>query len=276
MFMLKIKNDFDLKSTITCGQIFRYEELDDGYIVILDDRVIKLREDKDYIYIESNNENNLKEVIKDYFDLERDYEKIINDISKLDNKIIPALLYSKGLKMIHQSPLITIIEYIISQNNRVPSIKKSLDLISEKYGEKIVFNNSEYYLFPSIHKLSKLTMSDFRECKVGFRDKYLYEIVKSIKEGKLNIENIYNMTSEDALKYLMSFKGIGNKVASCILLFAYQKFDVYPIDTWVKKFMKDEYKIEGEEKIREFTKKTYKEYSGLAIQYMFNYKRNNK
>lgn len=274
--MLKIKNDFDLKSTITCGQIFRYEELDDGYIVILDDRVIKLREDKDYIYIESNNENNLKEVIKDYFDLERDYEKIINDISKLDNKIIPALLYSKGLKMIHQSPLITIIEYIISQNNRVPSIKKSLDLISEKYGEKIVFNNSEYYLFPSIHKLSKLTMSDFRECKVGFRDKYLYEIVKSIKENKLNVDSIYDMNRDDALKYLMSFKGIGNKVASCILLFAYQKFDVYPIDTWVKKFMQDEYGINGEEKIKEFTKKTYKEYSGLAIQYMFNYKRNNK
>ena len=274
--MLKIKNNFDLKSTITCGQIFRYEELDEGYIVILDDRVIKLREDKDYIYIESNNENNLKEVIKDYFDLERDYEKIIRDISKLDNKIIPALLYSKGLKMIHQSPFITIIEYIISQNNRVPSIKKSLDLISEKYGEKIVFNNSEYYLFPSVEKLSELSILDFRECKVGFRDKYLYEIVKSIKEDKLNIDNIYNMSSEDALKYLIIFKGIGNKVASCILLFAYQKFDVYPIDTWVKKFMKDEYKIEGEEKIREFTKKTYKEYSGLAIQYMFNYKRNNK
>ena len=82
------------------------------------------------------------------------------------------------------------------------------------------------------------------------------------------------MTSDEALNYLMSFKGIGNKVASCILLFAYQKFDVYPIDTWVKKFMKDDYNIEGLKEIKEFTVKTYKEYSGLAIQYMFNYKRN--
>ena len=82
------------------------------------------------------------------------------------------------------------------------------------------------------------------------------------------------MNSKEALEYLISFKGIGNKVASCILLFAYQKFDVYPVDTWVKKYMKDEYNIEGEANIREYTKKTYKEYSGLAIQYMFNYKRN--
>ena len=178
--------------------------------------------------------------------------------------------------MIHQSPLITIIEYIISQNNRVPSIKNSLNLLSEKYGDKIEFDDKDYYLFPSIDKLSKLSVSDFRECKVGFRDKYLYEIIKSIKENKLDINNIYKMNSDDALKYLMSFKGIGNKVASCILLFAYQKFDVYPIDTWVKKFMFDEYGIKEETKIREYTKKIYKEYSGLAIQYMFNYKRNSK
>ena len=84
------------------------------------------------------------------------------------------------------------------------------------------------------------------------------------------------MTGDEALKYLVKFKGIGMKVASCILLFAYQKFDVYPADTWVKKFMKEDYNIEGEKNIREFTYNTYKEHSGLAIQYMFNYKRNKK
>ena len=84
------------------------------------------------------------------------------------------------------------------------------------------------------------------------------------------------MNSNEALEYLMSFKGIGTKVASCILLFAYQKFDVYPIDTWVKKYMLEDYNIVGEKNIKEFTSNKYKEYSGLAIQYMFNYKRNKK
>ena len=121
-----------------------------------------------------------------------------------------------------------------------------------------------------------MTESEFRECKVGFRDKYLYEIVRCVNEGSLDLDSIYEMNSDESLKYLMSFKGIGNKVASCILLFAYQKFDVYPIDTWVKKFMKEDYNIEGEKNIKNFTFNTYKEYSGLAIQYMFNYKRNKK
>jgi len=274
--VLKIKNDFDLKNTITCGQIFRYEEIDNGYIVILKDRVISLTIDNDYIIIESNKEDNLKEIIYDYFDLNRDYSIIEKEILKKDNKLKDVLIFGRGLKMIHQDPFETVISYIISQNNRVPSIAKSLNMIAEKYGKKVVFNNKEYYLFPSFSDLKKLKVEDYRNCKVGFRDKYLYEIVQNINNNHLCLDNVYNMSSNDALNYLISFKGIGNKVASCILLFAYQKFDVYPVDTWVKKFMKEDYNIEGEQNIRKFTFDTYKEYSGLAIQYMFNYKRNKR
>jgi len=274
--VLKIKNNFDYKSTITCGQIFRYYEEDEKFVVILKDRVISLKSDNDYIIIESNKEDNLKEIIYDYFDLDRDYLEIEKEILKKDKKLKEALLYSRGLKMIHQDPFETIISYIISQNNRVPSIAKSLNMLAESYGEKVLFNNKEYFLFPKPSDLKNLTIEDFRNCKVGFRDKYLYEMIQNINSNKIDLNSIYTMDSDESLNYLMNYKGIGNKVASCILLFAYQKFDVYPIDTWVKKFMSEDYNIEGEKNIKDFTNKTYKEYSGLAIQYMFNYKRNKK
>lgn len=274
--MLKIKNNFDLRATITCGQIFRYIEEDNRFIIIIKDRVINLRESGEYIIIESNKEEDLENIVLDYFDLNRDYRKIEKEIIKKDKKIESAITFSKGLRIIHQDPFETLISYIISQNNRVPSIANSLNLLSINYGEKVIFKDKEYYLFPSLDKLSKLSIDDFRNCKVGFRDKYLYEIINSINNKKLELDKIYNMTGEEALKYLIEFKGIGMKVASCILLFAYQKFDVYPVDTWVKKFMKEDYNIEGEKNIRKFTYETYKEYSGLAIQYMFNYKRNKK
>ena len=263
--MIKIDNDFDLDNTITCGQIFRYEVVKNGYIVILKDRVVSLIKEGNYILVESNKEDNLKEIIYDYLDLNTNYNEIVNTLNKKDNK----LKCNKGLKMIHQYPLETIISYVISQNNRVPSITKSLNLISE-YGKKVMFKNKEYYLFPSIDILKKLSIEDFRNCKVGFRDKYLYNIINS----NLDIDKINNMNSEEALKYLMSYKGIGMKVASCILLFAYKRYDVFPIDTWVKKYMKDEYNIIGEKNIREFAKEKYGSYSALAIQYMFNSKRN--
>lgn len=265
--MIKIKNNFDLDNTITCGQIFRYKYENDKYIIILKDRVISLKKDNDYIIVNSSNEDDLENVINEYFDLNTNYNQIIDKLLSKDS----SLIINKGLRIISQDPLETIISYIISQNNKVSSISNSINLLC-KYGKKIEFENNIYYLFPSFNELKKLTIEDFRNCKVGFRDKYLYNIINS----DIDINSIKNMSTNDALNYLMRYKGIGIKVASCILLFAYKRYDVYPIDTWVKKYMKDTYNIEGLKNIENFARSKYGNYCGLALQYMFNSKRNKK
>ena len=267
---LKVK-DFNLRDTITCGQIFRYEEENDGsFTIILSDRVINIYQKDNYIYFNSNKEDNLKEVIINYFDLNYDYDSINNMLLNNNPELKDIINYSKGLKMINEPKLEVIISYILSQNNRVPQIKKSLDNISKEYGEEIEFNNRKYYLFPSLEKLKLAKVDDFRRLKCGFRDKYLYNFIQS----NFDINKIEKLPSKEALDLLISMKGIGEKVASCILLFGYHRFDVYPIDTWVKKYMKDEYNIDTVKDIKYFCLERYKEYTGLVIQYMFNYKRN--
>lgn len=275
MLIINNINNLDLDNTICCGQIFRYEKLeDDSYIVILKDRVVKLKYIDNKLYIDSNNMDNIENVIREYLDLDRDYISIIENIKECDDVLDKYLDKSIGLKMIKQDPIECIVSYIISQNNSVRNIKNSLDLISYKFGDKVIFLDKEYYLFPSIDKLSKISLVEFRECKVGFRDRYLVDIISDIVENRLNVNYIFEMNSEDSLRYLMSFRGIGMKVASCILLFAYGKYDVYPIDTWVKKYMDVNYGIKDEKKIKDFCKEKYGKYSGLAIQYMFNGMRN--
>ena len=145
-----------------------------------------------------------------------------------------------------------------------------------KYGSKVVFNDKDYYLLPDINTLSKLKESDYRVLKAGFRDKYIYNIIQLIYKKELDLNSIYNMNTKDALELLMSYKGIGNKVASCILLFAYQKYDVFPVDTWVKKVFMEEYNISDNREMIDYSKKHFKDYSGVAIQYMFHYNRNKK
>ena len=274
--MLVIKNiDINLDDTVTCGQIFRYEkEEDNSYTIILTDRVINIKKENNNLKVISNKEDNLENIVKDYFDLNRDYNELNKKLINQDNSLKEIINSCSGLKMIHQPKFECIISYIISQNNRVPQIKKTLDNISKEYGKKIIFNNKEYYLFPNINDLKNVTIDDFRKLKCGFRDKYIYEIIKNINEKNINLDLIDKISSEDALDYLMKNKGIGEKVASCILLFAYSRFDVYPIDTWVKKYMKETYNITDIKKIREFTYEKYNENSGLMIQYMFHYKRN--
>ena len=277
MVRIKLKKPFKLNDTITCGQIFRFSKLEDGsYDVILKDRVINVYKEGDYLYVTSNNEDNLEEVVTNYFDLENDYDSMNNYLKQVDDKITPSVEFSSGLTMIKQDPFETVIEYIISSNNGVPQIANALNLIAEKYGTEVIFNDKKYFLFPSYEDLKDVSEKDFRACKVGFRDKYLKQIINKLNDKEIDLNSYFDMETKDALESLMLNSGIGPKVASCILLFAYQKYDVFPVDTWVKKVMKESYNIEGEKNIREFAKKTYGPYSGIAIQYLFNYGRNSK
>ena len=277
MIKIKIEKPFKLSDTVTCGQIFRFFKEDDGsFNIVIKDRVINVFMDGDFLCASSNDENDLESVIRNYFDLDNDYTLINDFLIKHDSKLKDAVLFSNGLTMIRQDPFETVMEYIISANNGVPQIANALNNIAQKYGKKVMFNGKEYYLFPNYKDLKDVSISDFRSCKVGFRDKYLKAMVDKLNNNEINLEEFYELDTKDALNKFMENVGIGPKVASCILLFAYQKYDVFPIDTWVKKIMKNDYGIEGEKEIRKFAVRTYGKYSGLAIQYLFNYSRNNK
>lgn len=275
MIKIELKNNFNLDSTVTCGQIFRYYKLEDNsYDIILKDRVINVYKKDNYLIASSNNEDDLEIVVKNYFDLDNDYENINKYLLEKDSLLKDAIMFSCGLMMIRQDPFETLIEYIISANNGVPNITSALNNIATKYGKKVLFNKKEYYLFPSYKDLKDVTKEDFRECKVGFRDKYLESIVYKLNNNIINLDDFNKLDSNEAMDKLMENNGIGPKVASCILLFAYQRYDVFPVDTWVKKIMESNYNIIGEKNIREFASKTYGKYSALAIQYLFNYSRN--
>ncbi len=275
MIKIELKNNFNLDSTVTCGQIFRYYKLEDNsYDIILKDRVINVYKKDNYIIASSNNEDDLEIVVRNYFDLDNDYENINKYLLEKDSLLKDAIMFSCGLMMIRQDPFETLIEYIISANNGVPNITSALNNIAKKYGKKVLFNKKEYYLFPSYKDLKDVTKEDFRECKVGFRDKYLESIIYKLNNNIINLDDFNKLDSNEAMDKLMKNNGIGPKVASCILLFAYQRYDVFPVDTWVKKIMESNYNVIGEKNIREFASKTYGKYSALAIQYLFNYSRN--
>ena len=268
-------DDFNLHDTVTCGQIFRFSCEDDGsYTIVLSDRVVNLKLDGNKLFIDSSNMNNIESIIRDYFDLDFDYNSVNNLLLSIDSdnkKIIDSCI---GLKMINEPRFEVIISYILSANNGVPQIRNSLDNISRMFGKKVLFRGREYYLFPTIDEIRGASVSDFRSCKAGFRDKYLYEFINKVSSGEFSFDVIDSMNSSDALNYLMLNRGIGEKVASCILLFGYHRFDVFPIDTWVKKYMKGKYDIEGVSNIRKFIYDKYKDNCGLIIQYIFHYSRN--
>lgn len=272
---MKIKSDINLYDTLMSGQAFRITlEEDNSFTVILSDRVINIKKEGEYIVIDSNNLNNLELVVRYYFDLDRDY-KVINEKFK-DNIIFKNNIdLCKGYKILKQNPFEMYISYIVSQNNNVKRITNSINKISELYGKKIIFKNKEYYLFPNFKELKNITLEELKLVGVGFRDTYIINAINKLKEDPMFLEKIDSLISEDALKELMSIKGIGLKVASCILMFGYSRFDTFPIDTWVKKYVNENFNIKNSiETISKFMKDNFGDYSGLAIQYLYHINRN--
>ena len=269
------KNDIDLDSTLMSGQAFRItKEQDNSYTCILTDRVVNIKEDNHFLIVNSNKEENLEIVVKYYLDYGRDYS-LINEILSISDVFYGGV--PVGYKVLKQDKFEMYISYIISQNNNVKRISSTINKISEKYGEKVEFNNKTYYLFPKMSDMINLTKDDLKEFNLGFRDEYVYNALTVLKENPFYLEELDMLNTDDALKSLMKIKGIGLKVASCILMFGYARFDTFPIDTWVKKYVSEKLGIKDDIKvISKYMKEFFNEYSGLAIQYMYHINRNRK
>ncbi len=274
---------FEPKHIFECGQCFRWNENEKGeYVGVIKDGVLKVKKQENTILIRGVllNNANIKDVCNRYFDLNNNYEKIKSQLSQIDDNLKNSIEYGYGIRILKQDLWETIISFIISANNNIPRIKGIIERISKEYGKTIVWNNKEYYIFPTVEELSKATIQDLRRLGLGFRDKRVYDTTKIILENNKLIEQLENETNTEIVREkLLEFPGVGPKVADCIMLFSLKKFDVFPIDVWVRRVMNDLYiKEKDEEKVNKkqienLAKEKYKNLAGLAQQYLFYWRR---
>lgn len=268
---------FNLKYTLECGQCFRWQKQENEYntyIGVIKDRVLKVKQENNKLYISSNKQDSLEEIVKYYFDLDKDYEKIEKEIIKIDSHVKEALSNSSGIRILNQDFFETLISYIISANNNIPRISKSVKEISKRYGKKVIFEDQEYYLFPTPEELGQVSIEEYRKCRVGFRDSYIYNTVKDVLSGKFDINNVKNMDTLNLKKELLKLKGVGPKVADCILLFSCSRGEVFPIDVWVERVMSVLYFNETSGKMKkkdilEYASNNFGKYSGIVQQHLF-------
>ena len=181
---LKIKNQdsFDIVHIFECGQCFRWNKIsEDTYIGVVADRVIKVISKENEIIFNASSDEKLENFIEDYFDLKTNYNDIKKQLSNIDEYLKISTNFGSGIRILKQDLWECIISFIISANNNIPRIKKIIDRMSEKYGNKIVFEDKEYYTFPTPEQLSKATIQDLRDLGLGFRDKRIYKTYKRIR-----------------------------------------------------------------------------------------------
>ena len=282
-YIIKSPSSFELKDIFDCGQCFRWnKEDDDSYTGIWKNNVVNVKkENENIIFTGVSNAENFEEEINKYFDMNRDYEEIKEKLSKIDDNMKTSIEYGKGIRILNQELWETIIYFIISANNNIPRIKGIIERLSKNYGKKIEWNGKEYYTFPTPEELKDVTVEEYRNLGLGFRDVRLYETTKMVLEKEIDLEELQNNPNTiEVREKLLTLSGVGPKVADCILLFSnLKRFEVFPIDVWVRRVMNDLYiKNEDENKvskkqIENLAKEKFGNLAGLAQQYLFYWRR---
>ncbi len=281
-YKLRNVESFELRDIFECGQCFRWNKQEDGsYTGVFKNNVLNVKKNKDEIIFEGICENEIQQTAENYFDLNRNYEKIKEQLSKIDQNMKKSIEYGNGIRILNQDLWETIISFIISANNNIPRIKGIIERLSEKYGDEIKYKGNKYYTFPTPEQLKNVTVEEYRKLGLGFRDIRLYETTKMILNKQVDIENMKNNPNTIEVRdELLKLSGVGPKVADCILLFSdLKRFEVFPIDVWVRRVMNDLYiKNEDETKvnkkqIEKIANEKFGDLAGLAQQYLFYWRR---
>ncbi|MBS5877033.1 MAG: DNA glycosylase [Clostridiales bacterium] len=289
--------DFNLAQTLECGQCFHFQRMDKGadpkaksagnedihsaYVLTAFGKLLFLTQEDDVFTFYNTGREELEKIWIPYFDLNRDYVAIKRSIAENSPELTGAIEDNAGIRLLNQEFFETLMSFIISQNNQIPRIKKLVNDISDKWGAKLeldlpAYGNIVLSSFPGAEELREVTEKDFFNIRTGFRAKYLKNAVEKVLDGSIKGEELMKLRSADCEKILTSIKGVGPKVANCIMLFSLGKRDAFPVDVWMKRIMEEVY-FNGEdtrkEKIAEFAYEKFGDLGGYAQQYLFAFAR---
>ena len=258
-------SDFDLYGIFECGQCFRWNADESGvYTGVAFGRVLHLRREQNSIFI-SCTMDEFHSVWFDYFDLGRDYENI-RDKLNISDFMRHATAYGVGIRILRQDKWEALCSFIISQNNHIPRIKKIVEALCSLFGKPIEFDGGLYYSFPTAERLCALNESDLAPLRCGYRADYILSAARAVAGGSLDLEALSQSSISDARKELLKIRGVGNKVADCVLLFGLGLLDSFPVDVWMKRALSEHFSPD-------FDPTVFSPYAGIAQQYIFHYVR---
>lgn len=260
------KKDINLYQTLSCGQIFSYKQINSGYLVFSGQEFAYIKETIGDYLVRCDN----VDYFKNFFDLNTNYDKIKETLVQFEVMKAP-IEFGGGIRILRQDILETIISFVISANNNIKRITNTVFYLREHFGNKI----GNFYAFPTLIQLEKITEQDFRSAGAGYRSPQLVRLIKELKNS--GYERWGQLETEVLKNKLVALSGIGPKVADCIMLFAYGKTDVFPVDTWIEKVYNNFFqKCTDRKEIRRKLVDKFKNFSGFAQQYLFFYQRENK
>lgn len=229
----------DLALTLSCGQVFRWLQYGDSWVGTIGNTLVKIRQRKGYLEVQSSHPI-LRSTISDYLRLDDDLESIISGLSR-DIFFRQVAYEVRGLRILRQDPWECLISYICSRNSRISMIRRVLNNMCRRFGEKVTLDRYTTYTFPRPEEILSVKPSELIGCGLRYGRRQAEEIKSAaelVHRGTLDFNMLKKMPYPEAKTELTSLcRGVGSKVADCVLLFSLEKLEAFPIDLWVARAM---------------------------------------
>lgn len=302
-------DSFDLHSSCHCGQAFRWRrsgcrgQLEEG---VVRGKLLRLEQRSDVLLVHPPVNDEAVEIVINYFRLRVPHGPTEEAIASADEIMREAVKRNRGLRIVAQEPWECLISYIISARNSIRQISRTVERIAQTWGDPIssvessgggachddlanqpiceLWDNGScdigqrltWHAFPGPDEMRCATVEDLVVCKTGFRARSVWEAVCRVSSGEIDLDTIASLDYPLAKEELMRLRGVGEKVADCVLLFSMGKYEAFPVDVWIERAVRHLY-FGGEEichrEIRRWAAGKFGQIAGHAQEYLFAYAR---
>jgi len=258
---------FDIQKIAESGQCFRLVRSgQDDWTLTAFGKALHIRKIKNGEYIFSCTKREFNSIWKNYFDLESDYGAYADQIPKSDRFLSAAAEYSEGIRILNQDPWEMLITFLLSQRKSIPAIRTCVEKLASSFGNEINDDGKTVYAFPTPEQLYHAGVDGILSCSAGYRAPYLYEAASLVLSGELDPEYLKNSDDAELKEKLLSLRGVGEKVANCVMLFGYHRINAFPVDVWMNRMIDRHYN-------GSFPMDLYRGFAGIIQQYIFYYGR---
>jgi N-glycosylase/DNA lyase len=269
--------DYDLAATLDSGQVFRWRQVDGSWIGIVGKKRVRLKQEPEGISAETEEAMEDWGWLREFLQTDIELEKILKTFPD-DEPMNQAVVACRGLRVLRQEPWECLASFIFSSTKQIVQIRQIVGRLCECFGERLGEEAGAPLAqsFPTAKKIAGLTEANLRSCGMGFRAPNFLATARHIAEGKADLEALRRLPYHEARGELMRLRGVGGKIADCVLLFAYGFDSAFPVDTWVERALQTLYfpgRKAGKKKMLEFAATHFGPHSGYAQQYLFHYMR---
>lgn len=277
--------DYDLSATLNSGQVFRWQRQDGSWIGVVGRHWVRLSQTPDGIRAETAAPVQDWDWLREFLQTEVDLAAVLKTFPD-DAPMRAAVAACRGLRVLRQDPWECLASFILSSNKQIVQIRQIISLLCKRFGERCsvepvarlssATGRTLQFSFPTPSQIAATTEADLRACKMGFRAPHLLAAARQIADGKFDLDRPRHLSLPEARAELIKLRGVGNKIADCVLLFAYGFDAAFPVDVWVERALRRLYfprRRMTAKRLRRFAATHFGPHAGYAQQYFFHYMR---